>query len=482
MTEQDERRRYEDKMDMTQSVGRAGFRAVHAKVGGKFPAHKKTGTTSRRPGSNRALIEEALRSIDEGVSRREAGKNPNIMLDEEWRNLNLVNDGECGLRAATSFDEPLASLAARNTQLWRKPAKADMELSELVVHLPANLCVEDPDQSHVSFVLDSDGQPVVTAVTGDRLTKPRMIPRDYDEARRYFEDAQAFLVMSVIPDGVCGIHARSDQYSEHRPHMQLIFDNFAPDPKHPGKLRNEFSRRWFSHRDVVYPEDHERAGRVISGRVKLSAMQAGFREFMIRRGWPVEAEIDRANEGVRRDKAGHAANDNQRRIAEDRLAAAHARERELDEFSEALDEEAAELRLKRHTAAREGYADGKAEGLAHAEQVRREVAEEQQAAIVARRAAEASRMEAEASLRHLREREEEYQVALAQLGAEYDRIADRPPAFEAYLDRPMKNGKTLRASFEHFTSRVEARHPSRNPRPRPRPSLPEQDAHRERGD
>lgn len=80
------------------------------------------------------------------------------------------------------------------------------------------------------------------------------------------------------------------------------------------------------YRDVVYPEGHPKAGKSISGKVKLSDYQTAMREFMIERGWPVEAEIDKANEGFYLGKKNYARADNNRIIAEDRLAAAREQE------------------------------------------------------------------------------------------------------------------------------------------------------------
>lgn len=59
------------------TVGRAAFRAVHAKVGGRFPDGAKNG------GSTRAIYEEALRATDPALSVREAGKNANIIVSQE---------------------------------------------------------------------------------------------------------------------------------------------------------------------------------------------------------------------------------------------------------------------------------------------------------------------------------------------------------------------------------------------------------------
>ena len=305
-------------------MGRAAFRATHAKTGGKFPPKK--GSSGAQPhGSNEAIVKEALRSLDPEQSKIEAAKNPNIVLADEVLNENWVNDGNGGMKPATSFKEALDYLASRNAQLFRKQTANDYELTEIVVHLPDNLCIDDP--VYVSYVLDENGKHVISEKTGQPLTKPRRIARDPDEARRYFNDAQEFLTEhGIVAGGHDGLHWRTDQYSEHRPHMQLGFDSYAVDPKRPGFLRNEFSRTWFSHRDVVYPDGHPKAGKSKSGKVKLSDYQTAMREHMIERGWPVEAEIDKANEGSYLGKKNYARADNNRIIAEDRLAAAREQE------------------------------------------------------------------------------------------------------------------------------------------------------------
>lgn len=303
---------------MASTVGRASFKVVHGKTGGKFPREK--GSNKEPHGSNAALIKEALRSLDPVQSKIEAGKNANIVLADEALNENWVNDGNGGMKTATSFQEPLDYLASRNAQLFRAQAATDMELTALVVHLPENLCVEDPD--NVSFVYDKHGEQVISAVTGEPLTKPRLIPRDPAEAKRYFDDAVEFLIeQRIITGGADALHWRSDQYSEHRPHMQLGFDNYAADPKHPGKLRNNNSRVWYSSRDVRYPDGHAKAGQMIGEKVKMSDYHARMRAFMIDKGWKVEADIDPKMKGNSQGKDLHAATDNARLIAEDRLAA-----------------------------------------------------------------------------------------------------------------------------------------------------------------
>lgn len=445
------------------TVGRAAFRAVHAKVGGRFPDGAKNG------GSTRAIYEEALRATDPALSVREAGKNANIIVSQERLNRDFVNDGNGGLRSATStaVDDVEAYLASRNAMLFRKQGHNDAELSELVVHLPENLCVEDPDPTHRAFVLDDDGRPVISATTGEPLTKPRTIPRDMDEARRYFDDAQDALVKrGVILGGVAAIHARSDQFSEHRPHMQMVFDNYAPDPKHPGKLRNEFSRTWFSHRDVVYPPGHPKAGKVIGGKVKLSLYQEALREEMIARGWPVERDIDCDNEGVHRGKKSHTRNDDLRLIAEDRLAAAEvlaasgealsvqaAESIAQADFDRTVDADAAEVEefalncRSRRLDDRERDVDDKHRELASD---RRQMAVERRKAQEAIEAARARERAAQRVQALANDKAADADEAFARYSTSRDVFEAFPPVFERFLDQPFKDGKTLRPAFEKF--------------------------------
>lgn len=427
-------------------MGRAAFRATHAKTGGKFPPKK--GSSGAQPhGSNEAIVKEALRSLDPEQSKIEAAKNPNIVLADEVLNENWVNDGNGGMKPATSFKEALDYLASRNAQLFRKQTANDYELTEIVVHLPDNLCIDDP--VYVSYVLDENGKHVISEKTGQPLTKPRRIARDPDEARRYFNDAQEFLTEhGIVAGGHDGLHWRTDQYSEHRPHMQLGFDSYAVDPKHPGFLRNEFSRTWFSHRDVVYPEGHPKAGKSKSGKVKLSDYQTAMREHMIARGWPVEAEIDKANEGSYLGKKNYARADNNRIIAEDRLAAAREQEEQnLDDLdliatsrkkdsARAADLDKREADLDRRD--RETAGDRLA-----AQNERREAEEAHRVASANQRASERARVQAEADRQYARDL-----VA---------KIEWMPPEVDDWLDRrKVGDGRTMRDLFNEDTKKRRA--------------------------
>ena len=335
---------------MSEAKGRAGFKAVHTKVGGKYPGDKKTGTPSTKGGSNLAIAKEALRSLDAAQSAREAMKNPYILVTEEQLNENWVSDGVGGLKTATRFEEVEKSLAARNAQLYRKQASKDYELSLLVVHLPENMCMVDPvNASYVMRKLeDGSEEQVISEATGEPLTKPRLIPRDADEARRYFDDALAFMVEhGLIAGGMDALHFRSDQYSEHRPHMQVGFDNYVADPKHPGHLRTFHGETWFTHDTVCYPDGHPKAGKKIGGAVKLSNYQEQMREFMIAKGWPVEKDINEKTKGNSQGKDLYAATDDARIIAEDRLAAAEAQEAGNEQEREWLTRNGAKMRAAR---------------------------------------------------------------------------------------------------------------------------------------
>lgn len=439
------------------AVGRAAFRATHAKTGGKFPPKK--GSSGAQPhGSNEAIVKEALRSLDPEQSKIEAAKNPNIVLADEVLNENWVNDGNGGMKPATSFKEALDYLASRNAQLFRKQTANDYEMTEIVVHLPDNLCIDDP--VNVSYVLDENGKQVISEKTGQPLTKPRRIARDPDEARRYFNDVQEFLTEhGIVAGGHDGLHWRTDQYSEHRPHMQLGFDSYAVDPKHPGFLRNEFSRTWFSHRDVVYPDGHPKAGKSISGKVKLSDYQTAMREHMIERGWPVEAEIDKANEGSYLGKKNYARADNNRIIAEDRLAAAREQE---DQNLDDLDLIAAS---RKKDSARAADLDKREANLDRRDQ---ETADDRLAAQNERREAESLNAAQRAEIARLRALREDVERDLAAAGP-----APQPPSYDdmrteflgqqsavmtKYLKRMRsKDGSTMFDDFERFSREEHAK-------------------------
>ena len=72
---------------------------------------------------------------------------------------------------------------------------------------------------------------------------------------------------------------------ETTPHIQIMADPFAPDPKapddKPDALRTEHNQAYGSHREV-----RDEAGRQVSGPAKMRWHQAGFREHMVARMGP----------------------------------------------------------------------------------------------------------------------------------------------------------------------------------------------------
>lgn len=171
-----------------------------------------------------------------------------------------------------------------------------------VIHLPKTLCEEVED---FYPVFDDDGND-----TGRK--RSRSVARDREEALRYFKDALRYLAEEVIPGGQEAILGVDIQFSESTPHMQILADPFAPDPKHPGQLRSEFSRAYGQHRDV-----RDEKGKQIGGPAKIGRYQAGFRQRMVELGWPVELDVDPLRHDKTATKAVYGAmKDKERALAE----------------------------------------------------------------------------------------------------------------------------------------------------------------------
>ena len=225
--------------------------------------------------------------------------------------------------------------------------------------------------------------------------RSRWVARDRDEALQYFEDAMEYMAQEVIPGGWDAILGADIQFSESTPHIQVLADPFAPDPKHPGQLRTEFSRAYGSHRDV-----RDDKGRQISGQAKFRRYHAGLKEWMLDKGWEIEADVDplRHDKTATKEMYG-AMMDKERALAEQEQNLAVER-REIDESDKRLDDQwenldiaRAELKQEReqlqkdkqkaHEEARtQGYAKGLEEGCAQVdalrEQARQQLDEAQQ--------------------------------------------------------------------------------------------------------
>lgn len=352
---------------MGNEVGRAGFHVTHTKA------------VSERG----AILDEMMRELKDESVERWAQRNPSIVVEDEDSNIALVNDGEGGFDICTNPKQVLAYGNARLAKLSSpiRDPKLDPVTGKLkggttttsmfVMHLPKSLCKEVPD----FYPVYDHGEEV-----GRRS---RWVARDREEAKQYFDDIVEYLATHVIPGGADAVLGVDIQFSESTPHIHVLADTFAPDPKHPGQLRSEFSRAYGAHRDV-----RDDKGRQMSGQAKFRRYHAGLKEWMLDKGWEIEADVDplRHDKTATKEMYG-AMMDKERALAEQEQNLAVER-REIDESDKRLDDQwenldiaRAELKQEReqlqkdkqraHEEARaQGYAKGLAEGRAQADALR----------------------------------------------------------------------------------------------------------------
>lgn len=337
---------------MDNVVGRTGFHVKHEK------SVKKRG----------AILDEMMRELKDESIERWAQRNPSIVVEDEGLNRAYVNNGDGRLVPCKDPKEVLAYGQQRLAKLSTpvKEPKLDpvtgkekggtTTSSMFVLHLPKSLCEEVKD---FYPVFDEDGNE-----TGQR--RSRWVARDRKEAMRYFKDALAYMTQEVIPGGRDAILGFDIQFSESTPHIQILADTFAPDPKHPGQLRTEFSRAYGSHRDV-----RDNKGRQMSGQAKFRRYHDGLKQYMIERGWPVERDVDplRHDKTATKDMYG-ALKDEQRVLDEKREQIKIDRE-ELMRDGENLEREEYLVRLarkeveeERSVAREEGRQEGRNQGFA----------------------------------------------------------------------------------------------------------------------
>lgn len=348
-------------------VGRAGFHVTHTKA------------VSERG----AILDEMMRELKDESIERWAQRNPSIVVEDEHSNVALVNDGEGGFDPCS---DPKQVIAYGNDRLAKlsspiRDPKLDPVTGKLkggttttsmfVLHLPKSLCEEVPD----FYPVYEDGKEV-----GRRS---RWVARDRDEAMRYFSDAVEYLAADVIPGGIDAVLGVDIQFSESTPHIHVLADTFAPDPEHPGQLRTEFSRAYGSHRDV-----RDSKGRQMSGQAKFRQYHKGLKEYMLERGWEIEADVDplRHDKTATKDMYG-AMMDKQRALDEHKQYLAVERNEieqsnnRLDDQWEILDIARAELKQEREQLQKDkqkvleearsaGYAKGLEEGRAQADALR----------------------------------------------------------------------------------------------------------------
>ena len=348
-------------------VGRTGFHVTHEK------SVKKRG----------AILDEMMRELKDESVERWAQRNPSIVVEDEDSNIALVNDGEGGFDPCSDPKQVLAYGNARLAKLSSpiRDPKLDPVTGKLkggttttsmfVMHLPKSLCKEVPD----FYPVYDHGEEV-----GRRS---RWVARDREEAKQYFDDIVEYLATHVIPGGADAVLGVDIQFSESTPHIHVLADTFAPDPKHPGQLRSEFSRAYGQHRDV-----RDDKGRQMSGQAKFRRYHADLKKFMLERGWEIEADVDplRHDKTATKEMYG-AMMDKQRALAEQEQNLAVERrgidesDKRLDDQWENLDIARAELKQEREQLQKDkqkaleearsaGYAKGLEEGRAQADALR----------------------------------------------------------------------------------------------------------------
>lgn len=336
---------------MSDTTGRTGFRVTHTKA----------------VGERRAIVHEMMRELDPKAVEYWARENTNIVVEDEVFDRGFVNDGTGRFVRATSMQEVIDYGQSRVDRLSSplredKPDKkgkmrgGTVTTSMFVAHLPKSLCKEVPD-------FYGKG-------------RSRWIARDRDEAMRYFTDVLRFLGKNVIPGGFEAILGFDIQHSETTPHVQVLADTFADDPKHEGQLRPEWSRAYAAHRDVKRED-----GKMLTGREKLERYQDDLKAYMVARGWPVEREVDPLRHDKTETKAIYGALRDERRQLDEQRDQLKADRENLIRDGEDLEREEYQVRLarkevetERETAReegrREGYEQGLSEGRAQAEALR----------------------------------------------------------------------------------------------------------------
>ena len=352
---------------MDNVVGRTGFHVTHTKA------------VSERG----AILDEMMRELKDESIERWAQRNPSIVVEDEHLNVALVNDGEGGFDPCSDpkqvIDYGNARLAKMSSPIrdpkpdpvTGKPKGGTTTTSMFVLHLPKSLCEEVPD----FYPVYEHGKEV-----GRRS---RWVARDRDEAMRYFSDAVEYLAADVIPGGIDAVLGVDMQFSESTPHIQVLADTFAPDPKHEGSLRCDFSRAYGSHRAV-----RDDKGRQMSGQAKFRRYHAGLKEWMLDKGWEIEADVDplRHDKTATKDMYG-AMMDKERALAEQEQNLAVERN-EIEQSNNRLDDQwvnldiaRAELKQEREqlqkdkqkaleAARTQGYAKGLEEGRAQVDALR----------------------------------------------------------------------------------------------------------------
>ncbi len=392
---------------MSESVGRAGFNVRHLR-------HGESGTRADRA----SILRESMRELDDEAAAYYAAANPNIVADDTRLNVAMVNDGQGGFRRAKSTAEVLAYGDARigtkqnpksedrvgNT--GRKWNPKSFETTLIVIALPRSMCIEIPN----AYPLRDDNGNPVTDLAGNPVMRSRWVPRDRDEALRYFAESVDFLGSDVFPGGHDAMHGYDVNLDEAYPHIQIMADTLAADPKNPGQLRVAAQQAWGVSREVL---DHR--GKIEQPQAKMTRYQKAYREHMHGLGYDVELEASE------RSKSSH---------TREEWAALKERERVSEAFGDKVAEFAEKVtrgdEINKATRAKitadRAQLDAREADLDAREQ---EIADDRLAAQNARHEAEAAGAAAQAERARLRALREDVERDLTAAGP-----APQPPSYD----------------------------------------------------
>lgn len=415
-------------------TGRAGFDVQHHRHSeGKGPRVRK--------------IKEAFRALDAEEVQRQAKRNPNIVSDLSGNNISMVNDGQGGFRPATSFQEVIDYGDQREAQVYRKINDHSFTTTTIVAHLPKSMCTPERYRR-------SDGK-----------VRTRWVPKDHDEMMRYFAETVDYICDEVLLGGRQAVHGYDLNLDETTPHIQLVADTYAPDPKHEGHLRVTASQMWGQHREVT-----DDKGKAIPAQKKMRGYQAEFRKRMHDAGFDVELDADPVRSSRKNTKEEYVEIQEAQEALEDRAAALEAKEQDCQAREARLSqlEAAAErtgftagnkrgLQEGRKKGYTEGFNKGKSTGAAEAEKEnrrihamlvkdRRAAQEEREKAEAERREADQARAQVQSKLDAARALEKAYQEARDRLEAARKSLLEKPAIWSAFL----KGHPKLQAQFEDF--------------------------------
>lgn len=255
-----------------------------------------SGKSATAADARRGLLHEGARSLVDEWEQKWADKNPNIRTDEAHRNVVLVqapgDDGSYDLREATTKQEADAFTKygnERTARLEHPPRAGYVAFSSMAFHYPKEFCDEHAGEAQA---VDKDGKKIFDK-NGEPVMVARYTPKDYDEMRRYFDDA-----LDLLSDQLGGrehVHGVFIHLDERTPHMQVVFDSYQPSDNEPDKLKAGHSLLWGTHEDVCYPKGtmirgKDMSGKRISGARKMSEFQKDLREHMAECGWDVSVK------------------------------------------------------------------------------------------------------------------------------------------------------------------------------------------------